>query len=274
MAWFGRFGVCRIFRLPPLIAVGMLLAGTPAAAQSAADYGCDRPVRLAFYEFGALYHDGAGIDRDVVEEVARRTGCQFVTDVEPRSQIWKELQAGTLDMTPSGLRNDARRQFVYFVPYLGLKNAVVAERAIADQITSFDDVVAHPEWRIGVVQAYLYGPYFDFRLNLARKQTQVYPDQDAIYRALQEGEVNVIISPAFNYEFYFRTPEQRQRFAMADVSPAPPIPQNMIFSQKRFTAGQLGAWSRLFEQMYLDGTIMRICEDHVSAQMARALLTY
>jgi len=254
--------------------IGMALAGIDLArAQSPADYGCDRPIRLAFYEFGPLYHDGVGIDRDVVDQLMARSGCRIQTGVEPRAQIWQELEAGTLDMTTSGIRTEARRQFAYFIPYLGLKNVVVARRDIAEAIDSFDDVVAHPEWRIGVVRAYLHGPYFDNRLKTA-VNVATYPDQNADYQALISGAVQVIVSPAFNYEFYLPTPELRQAFAMADVSPAAPTAQNMVFNRRRFTEAQIAAWTRLFEAMALDGTIRRICMRHASAAMAQALMTY
>ncbi len=52
-----------------------VLAPLVAHAETPADYGCDRPVTLAYYEFGPLYHSGAGIDPDVVDELAKRTGC-------------------------------------------------------------------------------------------------------------------------------------------------------------------------------------------------------
>jgi hypothetical protein len=45
------------------------LLSAAASADTPMRYGCDRPIELAFYEFGPLYHDGSGIDRDVVDEI-------------------------------------------------------------------------------------------------------------------------------------------------------------------------------------------------------------
>jgi polar amino acid transport system substrate-binding protein len=257
-------------------ALGIVIAmSAPSArAEMPADYGCDRPVALAYYEFGPLYHDGVGIDRDVVEELARRTGCRFETTVKPRAQIWQELQSGVLDMTTSGLRTDARNQFAYFIPYLGLKNVVVTDRVLAGEIRSFDDVVDNAQMKIGVVKGYVHGSYFDFRLKAAAERIVALPDQNAIYAALRKGEVQAIISAAFNYEYFFALPEERAAFAMIDVSPAPPVSQNMVFSRRRFNDAEINAWTRVFEQMRLDGTVERICRGQVSPEMTKLLLKY
>jgi polar amino acid transport system substrate-binding protein len=251
------------------------LAQAPATAETPADYGCeDRPITLAYYEFGPLYHDGVGIDRDVVEELAKRSGCRFETSLKPRAQIWQELQAGTLDMTTSGLRTEARNQFVYFVPYLGLKNVVIAAQSLAGEIQSFDDIVADTHFKIGVVKGFIHGAYFDVRLKSAGDRVIAYPDQNAIYDALRHGEVQGIVSPAFNYEYFFKAPEERAAFVAIDVSPAPPVAQNMIFSRRRFNDAEINAWTRVFEQMRLDGTLERICRGQVSPEMTRVLLNY
>jgi polar amino acid transport system substrate-binding protein len=258
-----------------VLPVCVALALTPeASTEQPARYGCDRPVKLAFYEFGPLYHNGFGIDSDVVEELARRADCRFDTVVLPRAEIWKQLAEGTLDVTTSGLRTDARSAFAYFIPYLGLKNVLITDRSKAAAIQSFEDVAEHADWRIGAVKGYLHGPYFDYRLQNIPRQIVFYADQNAIYAALRTGEVQAIISPAFNYEFYFRTPQDQISFAMIDVSPAPPVTQNMVFSRRRFSDAEINAWNRLLEQMRLDGTLERICRKHASAAMTQALLSY
>jgi ABC-type amino acid transport substrate-binding protein len=192
----------------------------------------------------------------------------------PRAQIWQDLQAGALDMTTSGLRTEARNQFAHFVPYLGLKNVAIAERALAGTIQSFDDIVENARFKIGVVKGYIYGAYFDFRLKNAGARVIPYPDQNAIYDALRKGEVQAIVSPAFNFEYFFKSAEDRAAFAMIDVSPAPPVSQNMVFSRRRFNDVEINAWTRVLEQMRMDGTLERICRGQVSPEMTRVLLSY
>jgi polar amino acid transport system substrate-binding protein len=257
--------------------VGLIVSGalSSAMAQDPAEFGCDRPVHLAFYEFGSLYHDGVGIDPDVIDELARRTGCTFKTELLPRAQIWQELKDAQLDMATSGIRTPTRRAFAYFIPYVGLKNVLIVSRDIGSSIKSFDDIVANPDWRIGVVKGYVHGPYFDYRLGMAAADGRVlpYPDQDSIYRALRSGEVQAVISPAPNFEFYF-SPDERQQYMMIDVSPAPPIGQALILSVARFTAPQINALTRVMEQMAMDGTLEKIFLRHNSAGVAHGMLEY
>lgn len=264
-----------------LLTVGLISllcgsASTSAATEGPALYGCDRPIHLAYYEFGALFHAGVGIDPDVIEELSRRTGCVFDTEIKPRGQIWQELEAGTVDMTNSGIRTEARRKFAYFIPYLGWKNVVVTELSIAAMTSSFDEVLANPDWRIGVVKGYVHGPYYDFRLRIAAAEGRVipYPDQDSIYQALKTGEVQVIISPAINYTFYLPTPEEQQKFVLVAYAPTPILRPSMVFSVKRFTNPQIDAWNRVFEQMRLDGTLERIYRKWLPANVAAAILHY
>jgi len=252
------------------------LMNTAAAAHAdPAAYGCAKPIRLSYYEFGNLYHQGVGIDPDVIAELAKRTGCHFQSDSQPRAEIWKQLAAGTLDMTNSGIRTDPRRKFAYFIPYLGWKNILVASAAVAARETSIDDIVADRAVKIGVVGGYALGPYYDFRLQpIAETRVILYRDQDAIYAALRKGEVQAIVSPGINYDFYFRSKEDRAAFVRIDVPDAPVIPHNMIFSVKRFSDVEINNWQRLFDAMRSDGTLARIYHDHLPAETADAILHY
>jgi len=238
--------------------------------------GCERPIRLAFYEFGSLFHQGVGIDRDVVEEIARRTSCRFETQILPRDEIWRQLESGRLDMTTSGTETASRAIFAHFIPYLGLKNVIVTNRDDAAGISSFDDLLARPDWRIGIVAGFLYGGYYDNRLRAPAHQSQIrtYLDQQSLYLALANGEVQAVLSAAVNYGFYLPLKSQEEHFAIADLSPAPPMPHAMVFSRFRFTPTMINNWTRLFEQMRLDGTLLRIYQRRLPPQIASGLLTY
>ncbi len=76
------------------------------------------------------------------------------------------------------------------------------------------------------------------------------------------------------YAFNFSNSIQKATFTTIDVSPAPPVPQNMIFSRQRFAPSEINAWGRLFEEMRLDGTLERIFRSRVSDAMVPALLNY
>ena len=103
--------------------------------------GCGT-IQLAYYENGALYYrnqDGSysGIDKDVVEEVARRSGCHFNTVLESRIRIWTQLSNGTLAMSVSGIATPEREKTSRFIPYFATRNyALLHRNAPASALTT------------------------------------------------------------------------------------------------------------------------------------------
>ena len=91
---------------------------------------------LAFYELGALYYskpDGgwAGIDKDIVDELEKRTGCHFQATLESRVRIWTLLASGKLDMSVSGISTPEREKFARFVPYFSTRNYVLLRKGLS-----------------------------------------------------------------------------------------------------------------------------------------------
>jgi polar amino acid transport system substrate-binding protein len=262
-----------------VVAVGVFAAIGQEGAQAtgpADELGCDRPIHLSFYEFGALYHLGIGIDADIVAELARRTGCKFETEVLPRADIWPKIESGDLDMTTSAIVAATPSRIAYFVPYMGLKRMIVARADIAPAIRRLDDVIRHADWRIGVVKGFKHGPDYDFPLRelMLSGRVKTYSGQDDLYAALMSDDVQVILSPAVNYFFYLPTKQNMRDFVLIDGSDTSPIPHSLAFSRKRFTPAMVNAWQRVIDRMRLDGTLTRIFGDRLPPEMAATLLRY
>lgn len=264
------------FRL--LMALVGALSVTPLAAlaETPAALGCDEPIHVAVAEFGVLYHEGVGIDQDLIQEIAARTGCRFDIRVLPREQIWRELQQGALDMATSVRVSRDLGKAVYVVPYLGLKTVIVTTTGNATQIRSFNDVLSRQDWRIGVVAGFAYGAYYDYRLHGLHEQYRIitYPDQQTLYRGLQHGDVQVVLSQSVNYAFFLPLDTDQQNFVMFDAAPALPAPHALVFAHSRFTPVMIDGWTRIIEQMRLDGTLEKIYRRRVTSDMAALLLTY
>ncbi|MGZ7234530.1 hypothetical protein ACXWOU_09760, partial [Streptococcus pyogenes] len=60
---------------------------------------------------------GEGIDKDMLEELARRSGCELRVVVESRVRIWEQLRAGTAGLTLSAVPAPERQAYAEFVPY-------------------------------------------------------------------------------------------------------------------------------------------------------------
>ncbi|MDY0883339.1 substrate-binding periplasmic protein [Dongia soli] len=240
------------------------------------ELGCNRPIRVAFYEFGTLYHKGQGIDADIIHEIARRTGCVFEESVVTTSEIWQEIENGELDMTTSGILTPAREKIAMFAPYLAFENMVVMRASLAEDIHEFDDIIRHRDWRLGIVQGFRHGPYYDFHLKAIKDRRRVvaYPDQQSLYNGLVHGQVQLILSPEINLAFYLTDKSALTDFSLLDLSPAPPVIHALVFSRRSFAPAMANAWLRLIEEMRLDGTLQTIYRTRLPQPMSDRLLEF
>ncbi|ANI13749.1 hypothetical protein A9C11_07000 [Pseudomonas citronellolis] len=261
----------------PVLRTGLVFAvlacaGPPAAADDL--YGCAQPVRLAFYRNQVFYHDGKGLDADLVAELARRTGCAFEVSVRPRAQIWTALQRGELDMATSAVATVEQRRYAYFVPYLRLRERLIVPLDLSADLHSLDDFHALPGVRLGAVAGYNHGPYLDAMLRILRSEGRVreYVDETACFNALLGGEVDGLIGHELSLAGLLHEPALRHRFRGIDVARGPGVPRSLVLARGRFSAAQSAQWQRLFEDLRLDGSLVRIFLRNAPLDVAAALL--
>jgi polar amino acid transport system substrate-binding protein len=257
-----------------LLAPAARTAAEPVSLRE--ELGCTRPIRVAFYEFGTLYHEGRGIDADLIQEIGRRTGCVFKKSVLTTAEIWPRIENGDLDMTTSGIPTPARAKVAMFAPYLAFENMVVTRASLAEDIHDFSDIISHPDWRLGIIRGFRHGAYYDFRLKAIKDRGRIvtYPDQQSLYNGLLHDQVQLILSPEINFDFYLPDKSALTDFTVLDLSPAPPIPHALVFSRRDFTPAMANAWLRLIEEMRLDGTLLTIYRNRLPQPMSDRLLDF
>lgn len=118
---------------------------------------CPPSIKVAFYEYGLLYTAGTGIDQDVINELKIRSHCNFISTVLPRARIWRDIEAGDLAMSVSGIQTAARDQFAWFAPYLSIKNISILNKTLSKSIHSFDDFANDKSLQWGVVRGFKHG---------------------------------------------------------------------------------------------------------------------
>ncbi len=93
---------------------------------------CPVPMTFALYENGYFYEtaSNSGIDKEVAEELSKRSGCRFEFSVKPRARIWAELEKSELMMTGSAIQTEKRDLFAWFVHYMALKNYAVVDKSL------------------------------------------------------------------------------------------------------------------------------------------------
>ena len=225
---------------------------------------CTRPIKVGLYDLGAFYNPvtKSGIDKDVVEEIERRTGCSFELLYMARVRIWVALREGSLDMTVSAIETPERREFAYFIPYMWMQNELVMQE---DKLApaSPADFLADDRLRIGVVKSYRHGAGWDEWITAIRqrKAQRVIEATDsmALFTMLNAGRIDAAPAlPVITLAQKTRYPQNQPLQRLHWFSDQKKIDASLAVSKENVTKDQFDALSRAIAEMRQDGTLLRI----------------
>lgn len=258
----------------------LLCAWLPAAQAAAISCG-EQPIRLAFYDYGLFHftknHQEQGIDKEIVDELSRRSGCRFETVVMARARIWAELANGGLDMSVSGIQTAERDRFAWFAPYLSMKNYAIVHRDLLGRVRSGASFVAQPALRIGVVRAFRHGREQDEWLEILRglQRVEESPDVDSLFRKLKDRRIDTLFSQPPVYGKLLRDHEMQGMVAIQDWTPKEKgVLHGLILAKSRFAESEAQRWRQIIDDMRNDGSLRRIYERYLSPAEAAVLLDF
>ncbi|MDC8759796.1 substrate-binding periplasmic protein [Janthinobacterium fluminis] len=257
----------------------LLGAGAEAAARQPGPAGC-AAISVAFYDHGALYYRSggawSGIDKDLVTELGRRSGCRFRYLTDSRVRIWAMIQTGTLDMSVSAIPTTERKKFARFVPYMATRNYVLLPKSLAVKVRSLDEFLAEPSYKIAVVKSFKHGPTYDAWLDKLRAQGRVYDTADytALVHLLKIGRVQAVLSLPTSWMPLFKNGELNDDFRPMDWAPRDVVVGALVLSRQTVPAATVQLFERTMREMRADGTLKAIFERHVSADIAAGMLAY
>ncbi len=261
------------------VLVGCALAATAAVADPMV---CgDKPVRLAFYEFGLFYYTDAqgvkGIDKDIVDELTRRSGCKFETQVMARARIWADLASGDLDMSVSGIQNPERDNFAWFAHYLTMKNFALVQAKVAASAPNAHSFLKQAKWQFGAVRSFKHGLEQDKWLDELRASGRVEDSADVatLFKKLKEGRIDAMFSQPAVFRKYIPELGLQKDIVVQDWTPQEKgVPHGLILAKSRFSETQARQWQSLVDAMRKDGTLKRIYAQYVSPAEVAALLIH
>ncbi|MFM9433327.1 polar amino acid transport system substrate-binding protein [Janthinobacterium sp. CG_23.3] len=263
-----------------LLCCTLLGAAAVSQAREPAAPGCGL-LSVGFYDHGALHYRGAeggwtGIDQDVVNELARRSGCRFFPLTESRVRIWAMLQSGALDMTVSGIATPERHKYARFVPYLAARNYLLLPKGVAAKVRNLDEFLADPGYKIGVVKSFKHGPTYDAWLDKLRAQGRVYDvaEYTALIKLLKIGRVQAVLSLATSWGQLFKNPEFSDAFRAMDWAPKDTLVGALVLSRQSVPLETVELFDKHLREMRADGTLRAIFERHVDADLAAGMLNY
>ena len=272
----GSMGIPRA-ALPFLVASLLCSAIAGEAPEIAVPSCLDRPVRLGLHEHGIFFENGRGIDKDLVDELAKRSGCRIEMQVLVRARFWTDMEHGALDMGVFGIRTPEREKFASFVPYLTLKNLAVVRSDIAAKVRTAKEFMDDPKLILGVVRAYKHGDPQDGWIASLREQGRVEesPDPEALFQKVRARRLDAIFAQPPVCAEYLRDLKMERDVVVEDWTPsAKGTEYGLILSRQRFNESDAAAWKRIIDRMKADGSLLAILRKYLPESDAQRMLDF
>jgi len=212
-----------------------LWIGLSAASAAAA---CPPVTRVGLSDLGyTAFRDGVkigGISVDVVNEIARRTGCKFEFLWYPRQRLFVELEAGRIDMTMGALRTPERDVYARYLPYAYLQYDLILAETPGKQYTGLADFVARGSGRLNVTRGMNYDAAVETQLALlaAGGRLEVVNDFETVFGKLEMGRaVGTLATPPI-YTRYLKSPALKGRVSVIPMPEATPRFTGVYLSKK------------------------------------------
>ncbi len=233
-----------------------------------------RSYTLALHDHGLLYSaaTNAGIDKDVADELIRRSGCKVTVSLMARSRIWQLIESGGLDFSLSGITDAERDKFAAFAWYFSDKFYLLARKDTG--IRSQADFEKDGRLQLAVIRSFRYSESANRlvdRLQEANRLSQA-GGLEPLYQLLVQNQIQGMIIEPFDYPA-LQEKEIREISTIVEF-PDPPVPHGLIMSKKAVPAPEQEKWRALIDDMRKDGTMLRIFEKYFKPDLAAALVNF
>ena len=271
----------RLVGLALALAAGVRAADAPPAAEAAPPStaaarlpDCSRPLTLGLHEHGLLYasQTGEGIDKDVADEMARRSGCHLTLTMLPRARIWQLIESGALDFTLSGIANPQRDRFATFAWYVSNKYYLLVRRDA--EVRTVDEFRRKRGLRVGLIRSFRYGDQANLFVDAMEAQDRVTfsGSLDPLYTILLDDGIQAMIIEPFDFPVIAGA-QLKAQTAILEFGDAP-VPHGLVMSRKSLPPAQQQAWRDVIQSMRTDGTMRRIFEKYFPADLARQMTQF
>jgi len=261
--------VCRHF------CTGILLFMACCTAMAQGDGpDCSRPLTLALHDHGLLYSAAtdSGIDKDIAEELIRRSGCNIVVSLMSRARIWQLIESGALDFSLSGIATSERLRFASFAWYFSNKYYLLVRKDSG--VPQLSELKNNAHFQLGVIRSFRYSESaneFVDALTAANRVTLA-GGLDPLYQALLVNRIQGLIMEPFDYPVVHEK-NLRELTEIVEFNDLA-VAHGVIMSNKSLSPAEREKWRKLVDGMRADGTIRRIFEKYFPPTMAAAMADF
>lgn len=252
--------------------LALTLAQSSWAATVSPD--CSKTYTLALHDHGLLYsaETDRGIDKDVAEELIRRSGCKVTVSLMPRARIWQLVETGALDFSLSGIANAERNKFASFAWYFSNQYYLLVRRDA--EVTTIADFEKQERYQLGVIRGFRYSEsanHFVDKLDMSGRLTQS-GGLSPLYQALMSNHIQGMLIEPFDFPALDEK-KIRDLTVIIEFNDSS-IPHGLIMSKKSLTQNEQEKWRAIVNAMRADGTMRRIFEKYFKADLAEALVNF
>ena len=235
---------------------------------------CSRPMTLALHDHGLLYSAAtdSGIDKDVAEELIRRSGCKVTVTLMARARIWQLIESGALDFSLSGITNADRDKFAAFTWYFSNKYYLLARKDAG--VHSLDDFAGNDKRPLGVIRSFRYSESGNTLVDTLQASSRLSQagGLEPLYQALMLNHIQGMLIEPFDYP---TLGEKKIRDITTIIAfNDPPVPHGLIMSKKAVSPAEQEKWRALVNAMRADGTTRRIFEKYFDPDLAATLVNF
>jgi polar amino acid transport system substrate-binding protein len=256
------------------VAGAQTVPAPPASGVVPAAPDCSRPLTLGLHDHGLLYSNqtGEGIDKDIADEMARRSGCRITLTLLPRARIWQLVESGALDFTLSGITNAQRDKFAAFAWYVSNKYYLLVRKDV--ELARVGDLLERADVRLGLIRSFRYGEQANALVDAleARQRITYATSLDPLYAILLDGGIQAMIIEPFDFPAIAGAKLHAQT-TILEFGDAP-VPHGLVMSRRSLAPAQIAAWRELIAGMRADGTMRRIFEKYFPAELARTMTQF
>lgn len=257
-----------------LLIAALLVGLSSLKLASAATLDCSRSYTLALHDHGLLYSadTDTGIDKDVAEAIARRSGCKINVSLMPRARIWQLIESGALDFSLSGISNAERDKFAGFAWYFTNKYYLLVRKDARLQILS--DFEKNDKFQLGVIRSFRYSESANRLVDQLQSSNRLSQAGGLapLYQTLMLNHIQGMIVEPFDFP---ALEESRIRAVTTIVEfNDPAVLHGLIMSKKAIPPTQQEQWRALVNGMRSDGTMRRIFEKYFQPELAAAMVGF
>jgi len=263
-----------MFHMFRTLAMALLWISVTGASQAKEGPDCARPLTLALHEHGLLYSSetGGGIDKDVADELIKRSGCKIIVSVMARARIWQLIEAGALDFSLSGISNTKRDVFAGFAWYFSNKYYLLVRKD--SHVRQLSDFEKNPKLQLGVIRSFRYSASANELVDHLSADNRIVNASglEPLYELLALNHIQGMVIEPFDYSQVAGSSVQSVT-VIVDTNDSPVL-HGLIMSKKSLSLEDQSQWRALVDTMRRDGSMLRIFKKYFPADLATTLVNF